>query len=145
MITATTMTSAAPKWPANVADAYAACGSAAQDRLAQIRTLIFRVADEEPAIGPLTETLKWGQPSYLTEKTKSGTTLRLGASDETVSLFVHCQSHVAEQWRAQYGDTLDIIDNRELRLSATGPFPEDPVRHCIAMALTYHARKKSSP
>lgn len=139
------MTSAAPKWPANVADVYVACGTDAQDRLMQIRTLIFRVAGEDSAIGPLTETLKWGQPSYLTEKTKSGTTLRLGASDETVSLFVHCQSHVAEQWRAQYGDTLDIIGNRELRLPATGPIPEDPVRHCIAMALTCHARKKSSP
>jgi hypothetical protein len=31
-----------------------------------------------PGVGALHETLKWGQPAYLTPETRSGTTLRLG-------------------------------------------------------------------
>jgi len=34
-----------------------------QARILAIRALIFRTAEQIPAIGPLTEALRWGQPS----------------------------------------------------------------------------------
>jgi len=40
-----------------------------------IRDLAYSVAAQGERIGPLTETLKWGEPSYLTNATKAGTTL----------------------------------------------------------------------
>src|SRR3990167_3950069 len=45
--------------------------------LENLRPLIHVTAAKPPAAGPLTETLKWGEPAFLTEATKSGTTIRL--------------------------------------------------------------------
>lgn len=136
----------APEPSQAVAHAIAACPEAAQARLADIRALIFETAARHDEIGPLTETLKWGEPSYAPKRPRIGTALRLGwdAAGEAVRLFVHCQTRVAEDWRAQYDGQLDIIGNRELRLPVAATLPRDALAHCIAMALTYHLRKKSS-
>ena len=48
--------------------------AALRDALLELRALILEVALETEAVGRLEETLKWGQPSYLTPATKSGTT-----------------------------------------------------------------------
>ncbi|MDE9480186.1 DUF1801 domain-containing protein, partial [Xenorhabdus bovienii] len=48
-----------------------------QKILLTLRTLIFDTASKTAGVGPITETLKWGQPSYLTLETGSGTTIRL--------------------------------------------------------------------
>lgn len=136
-----------PKPPKAVADVFAQASPSTRAALGEVRALILDTAGTHPEIGPLTETLKWGQPSYLTEKSKSGTTIRLGWDEEgtAISLFVHCQTKVAEQWRTQYAGTLDIIGDRELRLPLSSPLPTDPLAHCIAMALTYHFRKRARP
>ncbi|MEO1553179.1 MAG: DUF1801 domain-containing protein [Pseudomonadota bacterium] len=109
----------------------------------QVRALIVETASELPDVGRLTEALKWGQPSYLTAKSKSGTTLRLGWDEagSVLSLFVHCQTTLIGEWRARYADTLTFIGNRELQIPTDRPFPRAALKHCIAMALTYHSRK----
>ncbi|MEM1315687.1 MAG: DUF1801 domain-containing protein, partial [Pseudomonadota bacterium] len=63
--------------PAPVAAAFQAMPEALRPRLAELRALVLETAEAEGA-GPLAETLKWGEPAYLTEATKSGGTLRLG-------------------------------------------------------------------
>ena len=45
--------------------------------LMKLREMMFEVAAATPGVGKLTETLKWGQPSYLTEETGSGSTVRI--------------------------------------------------------------------
>ncbi|MHA1572057.1 MAG: DUF1801 domain-containing protein, partial [Alphaproteobacteria bacterium] len=59
---------------AAVFDAYPA---ALRRRLMALRQLIFETAALSEGVGPLTETLKWGQPSYLTQQSGSGTTIRI--------------------------------------------------------------------
>ncbi|MEP4475000.1 MAG: DUF1801 domain-containing protein, partial [Lentilitoribacter sp.] len=39
-------------------------------RLLEIRLLILELAEQDDQIGAITETLKWGEPSYLTEQSK---------------------------------------------------------------------------
>ena len=46
-------------------------------KLLLLRRLIFNVASETDGVGELEETLKWGQPSYLTTQTKSGSLIRI--------------------------------------------------------------------
>ena len=46
-------------------------------RLLALRRLIFDTAKTTTGVGALQETLKWGQPSYLTTETKSGSTIRI--------------------------------------------------------------------
>lgn len=113
----------------------------ARDLLLDMRALVFDTAASLPEVGAVTETLKWGEPAYLA---RSGTTIRLAWSakrPDTAGLFVNCQTTLLDEWRGQYGDVLDCIGNREIRLSLNQSLPEAPLRHCIAMALTYHKRK----
>lgn len=120
-----------------------ACPRSARMHLDTLRALIFETASDTQGVGAIEETLKWGQPSYLTRRPKSGTTIRLGWDDAgtCISLFVHCQTSLVEAWRDRYGDTLTLIGNRELALRTDQPLPRAALQHCIAMALTYHLRK----
>ena len=46
-------------------------------KMEKLRNIIFEVAKNTEGVGELVETLKWGEPAYLTSKTKSGTTIRI--------------------------------------------------------------------
>jgi hypothetical protein len=59
-------------------------------RLLALRRLILDTAKKTEGVGALEETLKWGQPSYLTASTKSGGTIRIDrvkASADQYALF----------------------------------------------------------
>ncbi len=138
-----TMTAQPP--PAEVAAAYDAFSPKTRTRLLRIRDLIFEIAGSNPRIGALNEMLKWGQPSYLTHHPKSGTTIRLAAHNKRpghCALFVHCQTSLVGQWRDLYTGELEFDGNRAILFDAGKALPGDPLRHCIAMALTYHLRAK---
>ena len=112
-------------------------------RLLELRSLILDTATENAAIGPLEETLKWGQPAFLTSATKSGTTVRInqhGKSDDQYALYVHCQTDLLERYRQLYGDTLSFQGNRAIVFDVADEIPIDAVKHCVAMALTYHLK-----
>jgi len=105
--------------------------------------MILTIAASLPQTGRITETLKWGQPAYLTQQTKSGTTIRLGWDEAGtgLSLFVHCQTTLVDEWRAHYSDQLTFVGTREITIPTDSPLPKAPLKHCVAMALTYHSRK----
>ncbi|MCP3679117.1 MAG: DUF1801 domain-containing protein [Gammaproteobacteria bacterium] len=46
-------------------------------RLIFIRQLIFKTAANIKEVGEIEETLKWGEPSYITSQTRSGSTIRI--------------------------------------------------------------------
>ena len=131
--------------PAEVTATLERVPDSARAHLAELRTLILETAASLPEVGPVVEALKWGQPSFLTERSKSGTTIRLGWTEDgaTVSLFVHCQTTLVREWRERYGDELTFNGNREIVLSTDAELPRAALQHCAAMALTYHSRKGS--
>lgn len=114
-----------------------------REALLAVRSLVFEAADDVDA-GPLTETLKWGEPAYLTEATKSGTTIRLGTPkgmEDRCALFVHCQTSLVAEFREVIDDpAIGFEGNRAVIFPTTRPLPEDALRHCIAQALTYKRR-----
>ena len=137
----------APSAPANVQAAFDALPAAPRAYLGKLRTLIRDTASKTPGVGPLTETLKWGEPAFLTEATKSGTTIRLGwkpATPTTAQLLVHCSTTLVNEWRDLYAGTLAFSGTRAILLDLTAPLPRPELAHCIAMALTYHSRKQAS-
>lgn len=112
----------------------------------RLRQLIFETAAEMDRVGPLEETLKWGQPSYLTSKSKSGTTIRIdqiGSEHGQYSLFVHCQTTLISTFRDFYPEELSYDGKRAIVFDVNEDPPENPLRHCIALALTYHLDKKN--
>ncbi|MEX0955651.1 MAG: DUF1801 domain-containing protein [Rhizobiaceae bacterium] len=129
----------------NVEQAFDALPVAARDGLLALRSLIFEAAATHQAVGRIEETLKWGQPSYLTPETKSGSTIRLGvprSPHHDYALFVHCQTDLTRQFETHYPGVFDFEGTRALLFRADKPIHADALRHCIGMALTYHARKR---
>jgi hypothetical protein len=63
--------------PAEVAAVFARYPQRVQTRLHWMRALILDVAAKTPGVGPLQETLRWGEPAYVTAQTTSGSTPRM--------------------------------------------------------------------
>ena len=131
-----------PALPPPVAAVVASWPIAAQDRLQAVRAILWRTAADDPAIGPLTETLKWGEASWL-PASRAGTTLRLGwkaARPAEIALLVHCRTTLVETMRVLHPGAFDYDGTRALWMPLTGPLPEAPLRHAVRLGLTYHLR-----
>ena len=118
-----------------------------RQRLLDLRQMIIETAADNPAIGPLEEALRWGQPSYLTTRSKSGTTLRIDqvkAEPGRYALYFNCKTDLAATYRDLYGDALEIGGKRSILLNTAEPPPNDALRHCIALALTYHQGRRTA-
>ncbi len=116
-----------------------------QTKLQAIRKLIFETARKADGVGPLEEALRWGQPSYLTPVSKSGSTIRIDKAkgrDDAVAVFFHCQTNLVETVREMYPEDFAFEGNRALIMDVARPLPKQALRHALALALTYHLRKK---
>lgn len=111
-----------------------------QAKLMQLRHLILEVASENPKIGALEETLKWGQISYLPKKRKVGTTVRIDQvkDSQQVAMFVPCSTTLLDTYRTMYADELSFEGDRAILLDIDTDLPIDKLRACIELALTYH-------
>ena len=131
----------APPVPAPVALALSRQPERVEARLLEIRTLLFAVAAQTEGVGPLTETLKWGEPAYLTEASRSGTTIRLGAtrsSPAAAAVLLNCKTNLVETFRASFADVFAFEGNRAVIMPMAGPLPQAPLALCLRAALTYH-------
>ena len=138
------MQSTMKSMPADVASAFSDLPESVRERLLGVRGLLFDTAARTAGVGEVVETLKWGQPSYLTVRPKSGSTVRLGISgDGRPALFCHCQTTLIGAFRDLYPDVFDFEGNRALVLKEGDP-PDAELAHCIALALTYHRRKRAA-
>jgi hypothetical protein len=118
-----------------------------QSKLLALRRLIFETAKTTRGVGALQETLKWGQPSYLTPETKSGSTIRIDQVKSVANqyaVYFHCQTDLVETFRELYPGELSYGGNRSILLNAQQEIPEAALRHCVALALTYHLNKRKS-
>lgn len=133
-----------PAMPADVAAAFAALPARERDRLMRVRELVFSVAAATDGVSPLSETLRWGEPSYLTLDTGSGSTIRLGRDKTSGAAAVHfiCHTNLVDAFRQLYPDALAFQGDRSILPETEADADGAALRHCIALALTYHARKK---
>ncbi len=118
----------------------------ARQTLMEMREILFRTADETSGVGTINECLKWGEPSYLPAKSGVGTTVRLAwkkKQPNVVSVFLHCQTNLVERIREIYPDIFEFEGNRQLSVPVGASLPEEELKHCFSMALTYHLKKKS--
>lgn len=110
----------------------------AREKIVALRKLIFDTASKIEGVGALEETLKWGEPAYLTTQSKSGSTIRIAwksSHADQYSMYFNCQTSLVTSIKLLFPE-LDCVRNREIRFRINEELPEN-VRHCIAMALTY--------
>jgi len=67
-----------------------------QKKLMQLRKLIFDVASATEGVGELEETLKWGQPSYLTSQSKSGSTINFHEYEDDMGVIITIQFAISD-------------------------------------------------
>ena len=118
-----------------------------RQRLLSLRQLILDTAAEMEEVGELLETLKWGEPSYLTPKTKSGSTIRIDwktRRPDEYAMHFNCQTTLVNTFKEIYSDQLEFEGNRSIVLDLEKDAPVDALTHCISMALTYHLNKKKA-
>ncbi len=128
--------------PDDVAEAFARFSPTVRTHLLDIRRLILATAASLPDVGALTETLKWGEPAYLTAG--SGSTIRLGvpksAGAEECAVLFNCRTTLVAEFRDRFPDTFTFQGNRAVMVRTDAPLPEDALATCIAEALTYKRR-----
>lgn len=124
-----------------VAQAYEAFPPAVRRKLLRLRELIFSTAAATPGVGEIEETLKWGEPAYLTSQSRSGSTVRLGwkkARPTRYAMYFNCQTTLLESFRSLFPNDFGFEGSRALVFEEADSVPTDALAHCIAMALTYH-------
>ncbi len=115
-----------------------------RNKLMDLRQLIIDLASETQGVGMLEETLKWGQPSYLTTKPKSGTTIRIDwvkTEKDQYAMYFHCQTSLISTFREIYPDLFNYEGNRSIVFNERDEIPINELSHCIKLALTYHLNK----
>jgi len=135
----------APPLPRDVKAAFEAFPAPVRRRLLGVRELIFAAARAHEAIGRLTETLKWGEPAYLTDESGSGSTIRLGRvkdSETQAAVLFNCKTTLVEDFRDRFPDAFEYRQNRALLLDVAGALPKQPLSVCLSLALTYHLDRK---
>jgi len=114
----------------------------AQAKLLALRELLFEVAAGTSGVGEIEETLKWGEPAYVT-KNKSGSTVRMDwkhKAPDQYALYFNCQTTLIETFRTLFPNDFKFAGNRALIFAIDQPIPKDAVSMCLARALTYHLK-----
>lgn len=112
-----------------------------REKLLIIREFIYEVSENEPSIKALEETLKWGEPSYLT---KNGSTLRIDwktKNPNQYSMYFNCQTKLVEIFRELFSDRFTFQGNREIVFQKEDVVDTEALKYCILLTLTYHDRK----
>lgn len=113
-------------------------------RAEALKALIHEAAARTPGVGPLAESLKWGEQSFAPVKANIGSSVRIRSRDNgDLALMFICHTNLVDEFRALYPDTLTFEGNRAIVIEAGKPADEAALSHCIALALTYKLRKRS--
>lgn len=130
-----------------VAQAFEAYPPAMRRRLLALRQLIFETAAATEGVGPLDETLKWGEPAYVTSQSKSGSTIRIDWKKKAPSqyaMYFNCQTSLVETFRTLFPNDFRFEGNRAIVFGESDEVPRDALTFCIAAALTYHRDKPAA-
>ena len=134
-----------PPAEAAVADVFRSYPPSIRSKLVAMRHLIFQTAEVTDGVGPIAETLKWGEPAYLTPATKAGSTIRIGwkaSAPQQYAMYFNCQTTLVDTFRTLFPE-LDFEGNRAILFDESEDVDLDSLAVCVEAALTYHLRKKT--
>jgi hypothetical protein len=114
-------------------------------KLLRLRELAFETAERLNA-GPLTESLKWGQPAFSTPG-KTGSTFRLDEvrnGEGKYALYFLCQTTLIATFRELYAERFSFEGSRAIIFAPGVSYDEADIAHCMALAMRY-GRKGDAP
>jgi len=119
-----------------------------KSKLLFLRQLILETAASIEGIGEIEETLKWGEPSYLTPKSKSGSTIRIAwkkSQKDQYSIYFKCTANLVPAFKNKFPHKFNFGGNMSIDFKLVEKVPIAELKKCIAIALTYHRNKKLEP
>ena len=126
-----------------VAEKFKAYPPGPRRAMLSLRELIFETAQETPGVGEIQETLKWGEPAYVTSN-KTGSTVRIdwkSKQPRQYAMYFNCQTNLVETFRTLFPEDFQFEGNRALVFRLDQEVPTDALAYCIAASLTYHLKK----
>ena len=127
-----------------VAKAFRAYPPVIRRKLMALRRLILETAADIDGVGEIEETLKWGEPAYVTAQSKSGSTIRIGwkkSRPSQYAMYVNCQTTLIDSFRSMYPREFKFEGNRAIVFDDKDVVPVSQLSSCIETALTYHLKR----
>lgn len=115
----------------------------ARRKLMSLRQLIFDTAAKTEGVGMLEETLKWGEPAYLTALSKSGSTVRIAwkpSRPQHYAMYFNCQTTLVETFKTMFPNDFEFEGNRAIIFELSDRLPTRETAWCVAAALTYRPK-----
>ena len=109
-----------------------------RDKMQRLRELVIETAEETGTITSLEETLKWGEPSFVT---KNGSTLRMDwkpRAPDQYAMYFQCSTRLVEAFRLVFDHKFQFEGNRAIVFLLDEKIAEEELRACIRATLTYH-------
>lgn len=110
-------------------------------RMQYLRDLVIETAGETEGVEELAETLKWGEPSFVT---RIGSTLRMDWKERTpdqYAMYFQCTSRLVDTFRIVFSNTFRYEGNRAIVFGLNQEIPEPELKECIKASLAYHKVK----
>lgn len=110
-------------------------------KLENLRDIIIETANDIEGLTHLEETLKWGEPSYLT---KHGSTIRIdwkAKNPNQYAIYFKCTSRLVETFKLIFKNTFKFEGKRAIIFQLEDEIHIEELKHCINAALTYHKVK----
>lgn len=112
-----------------------------RDKMNFLRELVIETAEETEGLKVLEETLKWGEPSFVT---KNGSTLRIdwkAKAPDQYAMYFQCTSRLVETFRLVFDNKFQFEGNRAIVFQLNQKIPVNELKECIKASLTYHSVK----
>ncbi|WKN43517.1 DUF1801 domain-containing protein [Tunicatimonas pelagia] len=113
-----------------------------RDKLQHLRELVVETAEETEGVTVLEETLKWGEPSFVT---KNGSTLRIDWKEKTpdqYAMYFQCTSRLVDTFRLVFDHKFQYEGKRAIVFQLNQKIPELALKECIKASLIYHNVKE---
>lgn len=130
--------------PADILSQTESWPAPAQSHFVRLRSIVHDVATKAE-IGPLDESLKWGQPAWRPKRARTGSTLRVDwspATPDRLMAYVDCKTNLAAQMDTRFPGQFHNDGRRALGFSLRTALDEDAVWQLAHLTLTYHRAKR---
>ena len=108
-----------------------------------MRALTLEVASKTAGVGPLQETLKWGESAFVTAQSKSGSTIRIARKrtrPTQYAMYFNCQTTLVDSFKTMFPSAFKFEGNRALVFDEQDDEPVAALRICVEMALIYSSK-----
>lgn len=129
------------KTDAKVNEVFASYPEKVRDKMQFLRELVIATAEETAGVDQLEETLKWGEPSFIT---KNGSTLRMDWKEKTpdqYAIYFQCTSRLVHTFKIVFEHQFQYEGNRAIVFQLNQKIPISELKECIKASLIYHKVK----